>query len=205
MAVSKRELERTSSTIPYAPPSPRPLRADARRNRDLVLATALETFAAEGQTVSLDEIARRAGVGAGTVYRHFPTRESLLEAVVITRIQRLTDRARTLAAHPDPVETVYGFLSDILEEGAVKKDLVDALIGAGVDVTAVTGTANAQLHEALGNLLSRAREAGGVREGVSASDLMAVTASILITAQRSGGDHVLARRVFAVFRDGLRP
>lgn len=72
----------------------RPLRADARRNRERVLAAAQEAFAAEGISVPLDEIARRAGVGAGTVYRHFPTKEALFAAAIVDRVDRMTGRAR---------------------------------------------------------------------------------------------------------------
>ncbi|WP_330287170.1 TetR/AcrR family transcriptional regulator [Streptomyces sp. NBC_00576] len=190
------------SAIPYAPPPPRPLRADARRNRDQILAAALETFALEGHSVSLDEIARRAGVGPGTVHRHFPTKELLFEAVIITRIQRLTQKARALTGLADPVGVLFGFLFDVLEEGRAKKDLVDALIGAGVDVGEVTGPAALGLNEALGELLTRAQEAG-VREDVTVADLMAVMASTLIAAQRTG-DAQLPSRILAVYCDGLR-
>ncbi|MFD7736357.1 TetR/AcrR family transcriptional regulator [Kitasatospora phosalacinea] len=193
----------TDSSIPYAPPSPRPLRADARRNRDQILAAALETFALEGHSVSLDEIARRAGVGPGTVHRHFPTKEALFEAVVITRIQRLTEKARNLTAMPDPAAALFDFLFDVLDEGAVKKDLVDALIGAGVDVGEVTGAATRGLNEALGLLLSRA-QAAGIRQDVTVTELMAVMASTLIATQRSGHDPGLSRRVLQIFCDGLR-
>src|SRR3984885_11076494 len=80
----------------------RPLRADARRNRERVLEAARAAFGAEGSDVSLDEIARRAGVGAGTVYRHFATKEALFEAVVFDRIAELVEEARTLSKDPDP-------------------------------------------------------------------------------------------------------
>ena len=72
----------------------KPLRADARRNRDQLLAVAREMLAADGSSVSFDEIARRAGVGVGTVYRHFPTRSALFEAVIAVRVEQLTERAR---------------------------------------------------------------------------------------------------------------
>src|ERR1700722_14720405 len=80
----------------------RPLRADARRNRDRVLEAARAAFGAEGSGVSLDEIARRAGVGAGTVYRHFATKEALFEEVVFDRIEQLVEEARVLSDEPDP-------------------------------------------------------------------------------------------------------
>ena len=79
-----------------APVKPRPLRADARRNRERILAAATAAFAADGLSVPLDEIARRAGVGPGTLYRHFPAKETLWEAVLHDRLQRLADEAEAL-------------------------------------------------------------------------------------------------------------
>jgi AcrR family transcriptional regulator len=88
-----------------APVKPRPLRADARRNRERILAAATAAFAAEGLAVPLDEIARRAGVGPGTLYRHFPAKEALWEAVLYDRLQRLADEAEVLHRATDPSAT----------------------------------------------------------------------------------------------------
>ena len=85
----------------------RPLRADAARNRARVLEVAYDTFAAEGLTVPIDEIARRAGVGAGTVYRHFPTKEALVVAVAEDRVRRIAERARTLLAVEGPGQALF--------------------------------------------------------------------------------------------------
>src|SRR5260370_4133101 len=82
--------------------TPRAMRADARRNRARVLEVAQAVFATEGLAVPIDEIARRAGVGAGTVYRHFPTKEALFEAIVISRVERLTEEGGSLASAEDP-------------------------------------------------------------------------------------------------------
>ena len=99
----------------------RPLRADARRNRDRVLEAALAAFGTEGSDVSLDEIARRAGVGAGTVYRHFPTKEALFEAVVFDRIGELVEEARALLDDPDPGRAFSSFAERLACEGALKR------------------------------------------------------------------------------------
>ena len=96
----------------------RPLRADARRNRDRVLEAARAAFGAEGSDVSLDEIARRAGVGAGTVYRHFATKEALFEAVVFDRIGELVEEARALSDDPDPGRAFSSFVERLAREGA---------------------------------------------------------------------------------------
>ena len=113
----------------------RPLRADAARNRARVLEVAYETFAAEGLSVPIDEIARRAGVGAGTVYRHFPTKEDLFRAVVEDRIRRIVDEGRALLAAEDPGEALFAFLrSMVLQWGATDRGLADALAGVGIDI-----------------------------------------------------------------------
>src|SRR5580692_3923974 len=113
----------------------RPLRADAVRNRARVLEVAYETFAAEGLAVPIDEIARRAGVGAGTVYRHFPTKEDLFAAVVESRLQHIITAGRALLDNPGPGEALFAFLrSMVLDFGATDQGLVDALGGLGIDV-----------------------------------------------------------------------
>ena len=113
----------------------RPLRADAARNRARVLEVAYDTFAEEGLSVPIDEIARRAGVGAGTVYRHFPTKEDLFRAVVEDRIQRIVNEGRAVADGVKPGEALFVFLrSIVLQWGATDRGLADALAGLGIDV-----------------------------------------------------------------------
>src|SRR6476620_9438041 len=105
----------------------RPLRADAARNREKVLQAARQAFAESGYGVPLDEIASRAGVGPGTVYRHFPSKEALFEAVVTARITDLVSDARARADADDPGEAFFGFLARIAGEAAAKRDLPDAI------------------------------------------------------------------------------
>src|ERR1700730_19159475 len=105
----------------------RPLRADAARNRESVLRAAGEAFAEPGYGVPLDEIAARAGVGPGTVYRHFPTKEALFEAVVTARVQDLVADARARADAADPGDAFFGFLARIAAESAAKRDLTAAI------------------------------------------------------------------------------
>src|SRR3978361_2131767 len=113
----------------------RPLRADAARNRARVLEVAYDTFAAEGLSVPIDEIARRAGVRAGAGYRHFPTKEDLFRAVVADRIQRIVNDARALVAGDDPGQALFTFVrSMVLDWGATDRGLTDALAGLGIDV-----------------------------------------------------------------------
>jgi AcrR family transcriptional regulator len=178
----------------------RPLRADARRNRDRVLAAARQAFAEYGFSVPLDDIASAAGVGPGTVYRHFPTKEALFEAVSLARVQDLIADARDRVTAPDAGAAFDGFLVRLAQEASAKRDLPDALDGVGAGGMA---EAVAELHAAIGTLLVRAQEAGAIRTDLSVSDLVALFKGLLATV-RADPDPGLRERVFAVVRDGLR-
>jgi AcrR family transcriptional regulator len=190
-------------------PAARPLRADAARNRAKVLEAANEAFAAEGPGVALDEIARRAGVGAGTVYRHFPTKEALLQAVVSDRLHSLAAEAEARLAAPgtDPGEAFFGYFIEIIESGLEKADLTEALTAAGAGVGAETLAAGARLMAGLGTLLHRAQQAGNVRTDVSADDLHALAAAAIAAEKRAaaGPDPAPGGRMTRVICDGLRP
>jgi AcrR family transcriptional regulator len=183
---------------------PKPLRADARRNRDRLLEAARTAFAAEGLSVPLDEIARRAGVGPGTLYRHFPAKEALFEAVLHDRIQRLADQARALRSAPDAGAALLGFIDRLIAEATLKRDLVDALASVGADLNASLAETGAQLRSEIHHLLVRAQREGTVRDDISIADLMAIIAGMLFALQRRSGDQADPRRAVAVLRDGLR-
>lgn len=110
------------------------LRVDARRNRERVLEVATQAFATNGMEIPIDEIAQRAGVGVGTVYRHFPTKDALYEAVIVSYKQSLIEKARDMLNQDDPGSAFYGFLSQIVREGLNNKGLVDAIARSGVDI-----------------------------------------------------------------------
>jgi len=183
---------------------PKPLRADARRNRDRLLEAARTAFAAEGLSVPLDEIARRAGVGPGTLYRHFPAKETLFEAVLHDRIQRLADEAHALRSAPDAGAALLGFIDRLIAEATLKRDLVDALASAGSDLNASLAETGAQLRSEIQHLLVRAQRDGTVRDDIDIADLMAITAGMLFALQRRPGDQADPRHAVAVLRDGLR-
>ncbi|HUJ67534.1 MAG TPA: helix-turn-helix domain-containing protein, partial [Acidimicrobiales bacterium] len=119
------------------------LRADARRNRELILAAADAAFADEGLTVPVDEIARRAGVGTGTLYRHFPTKEALFEAVLVAHMDGLARYGQELAASDKPDEALFEFVGRLASEAASKRNLIDALSGAGFDIKATSSESKA--------------------------------------------------------------
>ena len=174
----------------------RPLRADAARNREKVLRAAREAFAESGYGVPLDEIAARAGVGPGTVYRHFPAKEALFEAVVTARLTDLIRDARDRAGADDPGEAFFGFLGRLAEEAAAKRDLPDAI--------SIAGSLREDMVAALDDLLVRAQRAGAVRAGVRAADLVALLKG-MFASLADGGDQARQDLVFAVLADGLRP
>ena len=178
----------------------RPLRADARRNREKVLRAARDAFAASGFGVPLDEIAAMAGVGPGTVYRHFPSKEELFEAVVTARLLDLIAAARALADDPDPGRAFFGFLGRFRQEVAAKRDLPDAI--------AIPGSLQDELRAALDLLLCRAQQAGAVRADITTPELMALLKGVLHTINDrtpGTGDEGRTGRLLAVVIDGLRP
>jgi AcrR family transcriptional regulator len=180
----------------------RPLRADAARNRARVLEVAYETFAAEGLSVPIDEIARRAGVGAGTVYRHFPTKEALFQAVIEDQIQRLVDDGYELLKSEGPGEALFTFLrSIVLQWGATNRGLVDALAGFGIDIASAAPDAEDAFLAVLGELLRASQEAGTARQDIGVREVK----SILVGCQAMEAyNSALAERVTEVVVDGLR-
>ena len=193
--------ERTTDAAEHAAkrtpdaPGARPLRADAARNREKVLQAARQAFAESGYGVPLDEIASRAGVGPGTVYRHFPSKETLFEAVVTARITDLVSDARARADAGDPGEAFFGFLARIAGEAAAKRDLPDAI--------SVSGSLREDLFAALDLLLCRAQQAGAVRAGIVTSDLIVLLKG-MFAGLAGSTDPAVHERVFAVLADGLR-
>lgn len=180
----------------------RPLRADAARNRARVLEVAYETFAAEGLSVPVAEIARRAGVGAGTVYRHFPTKEELFTAVVKDRMQHVVDDGYALLESDEPGTAIFTFLrSIVLQWGAADRGLVEALAGVGIGIEQAAPESEDALLTVLGELLRAAQRAGTARQDVGVPEVKA----ILVGCQAMQSyNSELAERVTDVVIDGLR-
>jgi AcrR family transcriptional regulator len=196
--------------VPERPPAARrgarEPRADARRNRERVLATAQRLFAAEGLGVPLDEIARRAGVGPGTVHRHFPAKEALYLAVAIDQIERLVTEAEALAATDDPA-ALFTLLSRMIANGAENVAVKSALVAAEFDLRTAAPEVAADLTRHVTDLLARAHAAGAVRDDVTADEVMALVAGAFAAIRHAGAETSPERsaHLARLILDGLRP
>ncbi|PWV81368.1 TetR family transcriptional regulator [Nocardia neocaledoniensis] len=148
------------------------LRADARRNRALVLAAAQRALAERGAAVSLAEVARRAGVGAGTVHRHFPTKTDLLEAVMQQRVDRLAALAGEHLADPDPGAAFFALCTHVIVTTPGNKDLCDLVQSDDGWPRALLRGAGNRFQRALGALLSAAQRQGSVRPDVTVAEVL---------------------------------
>lgn len=179
---------------------PRPKRADARRNYDKVIAAARSAFTEGGAETSLEGIARRAGVGIGTLYRHFPNRQALLEAVYVEEVQRLSATAAELAGL-EPWQALSTWLEGFVEYMVTKQALATELLDNVDPGAPLFLSCRASLYAAAGPLLERAQAAGVVRRDVELSDVIHLVGGIA-KMQSSGPEQVA--RVLAVALDGLR-
>ena len=188
------------------PPAARaPLRRDAQRNRDRILAATRAAFQERGLDVGVDEIARRAGVGMGTLYRHFPTKDALIDAIVDARFAELTASAERALEAPDAWEGFEAFLVSAVELQASDRGFKDALAARGRDEPRVKA-ARRKLHAVLDRLVARGREEGALRDDLAAEDvtvLLWATARVVErTADVAPGQPL---RFLAMHLDGLRP
>ena len=190
----------TSSGYVYGVAPPVVKRADAVRNRARILATAEDMFARDGLSVSVDDIARRAKIGIGTLYRHFPTKDALVAAIVIDRIGRVAERAEELHDAAEPGPALLGLLEQMVAEGAHKRDFVDALGGSDWLDTAAADAIKQRFRRALAKLLAKAQAAGSIRTDIAAPDLLALVRGVLA----SGADAKVRGKLLAVLLDGLR-
>jgi AcrR family transcriptional regulator len=181
----------------------RDIRADARRNRELVLRTASAMFTEEGMAVSLVRIAERAGVGAGTVYRHFPSKEELVEAVLAEVVSTFTGAADRWAQHAAPGDALIGFLTEVIEKSVAGEQVCDALTADHSWPRAVLGAEVSRFREAQHRLLRSAQRAGSIRADVRSEDLAAIVRGGA-ALQASHRDRARGRRWVRQLLDGLR-
>jgi AcrR family transcriptional regulator len=184
-----------------AKPTRRP-RADALRNRERVLEAAKAVFNAGGPEASLEAVARRAGVGIGTLYRHFPTREALFEAVYRREVRQLVDLAEHLKTEAAPVEALRRWMHANVEFVATKKGMSAALALAAHGSSDLFAYTFDSLTKAVGDLLNRAIEAGDIRSDISPEDLLRALVGLCYTQDKPGWQANVLRLV-DVFVDGL--
>jgi AcrR family transcriptional regulator len=193
-----------NSNLPPRASAARARRADAQRNVERLIAAARDAFAAHGPNASLDDIARAAGVGAGTLYRHFPTRLALFEAVYRDSVERLcADGERLLATEP-PAQALVDWLHGFVSVVSQKRGLAAALTEEGR-----TSELFAQCHALIdttgGRLLRRAKAAGEMRDDVALGDLLKMAKAFAYAAETSPEGPALADRLLVLAMDGLRP
>jgi AcrR family transcriptional regulator len=170
------------------------LRADALRNRARILDAAEAVFAESGPRGSTEEVARRAGVAIGTVFRHFPTKNDLLAAIMKRLLVRLVEDAGR--------HDLGTFFAHMVAQAAAKKTVVDLLAGDGVDIRLPDVVA--PLKQAVGKLLQQAQDAGTVADHVQLPEVMALLTSVCQGALHGGWDHQLQARTLAIISAGLR-
>jgi AcrR family transcriptional regulator len=178
-------------------------RADALRNRDLLLEAAKSVFSAGGPEASLEAVARTAGVGIGTLYRHFPTREALFEAVYRHEVQQLADLAERLKKERRPIEALRQWMRSIVKFVATKKGMSTALALAVSKDSDLVSYSSDRLARAIGLLMEQAIAAGEVRSDVSPEDLLRAIVGMCYTYDQPGWQKNVLRLV-DIFVDGLR-
>jgi AcrR family transcriptional regulator len=180
-------------------------RADARANRDRILDVAEEVFGKGGESASTEEVARLAGVGIGTVFRHFPTKAALLEAVLVRRLDRLREQAEALLGTADPGEAFLGIFDHLVAHAAAKTAITGALLDAGGDSDGDAARASDGLRRAVGALFCNAQQAGAVRDDVELPEVYALLVGASRAAARARLDEEARARLFTIIFDGLAP
>jgi AcrR family transcriptional regulator len=186
--------------------SDRPLRADAQRNRDKLLTVAVAAFAEHGIEASLEDIARRAGVGIGTLYRHFPTRQALLEAVYRDQVEELCASAREHSASAaSPAEALADWLRALMVFGATKRNLTSSLMsGPEGKRSEVAVSCSAMVRDAVSELLADAQRSGEIRPDVDAVDLLRLSHALSVAGELPSTHADQPDRLMRVLLDGLR-
>lgn len=178
------------------------MRADARDNRERILAAANEVFGTGGETASTDDVAKLAGVGIATVFRHFPTKQDLLHAVLTARLAALRDRARELSADPDPGAAFRTFFTECVTTAPTKLAIAAALLDAGPIEDGSLGVGD-EVRKAFAALLARAQHAGVIRSDIDWPEVWALMIGAS-RAETTAIDPAVRDRAIALIFDGLR-
>ncbi|MET9968662.1 TetR family transcriptional regulator [Streptomyces sp. NPDC006356] len=183
---------------------PAGMRADARRNHERLVTAARSAFAEHGTAASLEDVARRAGVGIGTLYRHFPNRDALLSAVFEDAVGDLLTRSHELLNAPEPCTALVTWLREMVTHAGEYRGLARSLMSVSTDTTSALSRCSGPIREAGGALLARAQEAGTVREDVAITDLLQLTHAIALAAEETPDDPGLADRLLMLTLRGLK-
>jgi AcrR family transcriptional regulator len=181
----------------------RPLRADAQRNRDKLLTIAVAAFAERGVDASLEDIARQAGVGIGTLYRHFPTRDALMEAVYRHQVELLCEAADDLVETQDADQALEAWMERFVEHVATKRGMAMALKSVIGKDSELFAYCHGRIRSSVQMLLANAVEAGAIRSDVEAADLLKALSGICLVSDQPGWQDQ-ARRLVSLLHDGLR-
>ncbi|MEU6237619.1 helix-turn-helix domain-containing protein [Kitasatospora sp. NPDC047058] len=181
----------------------RPLRADARRNREKILTAAVRMFAAEGLDVHLERIAKEAGVGSATLYRNFPTREALVEAVYRNEVAQLCDAAPALLATKPPHEALHAWTRLFLDYVTAKYGMIDALRAIAATGSSPYGHSREMIQAAITVLMDACAAAGTIRTDISPADLAAALEGIALTSA-GPEQRPRAERLLDLTLDGLK-
>jgi AcrR family transcriptional regulator len=182
------------------------MRADARRNYERLLKAALEAFAEHGEGASLDDIAKRAGVGSGTLYRHFPTRQALLEAAYVDTIEAIAARADEIAAELPPGEALVEWLNE-LAAGMIQVRGLKALLGSAVTdgSSAVVTACGDSVKSAAARLAEAAQREGTLRRDVEPIDVLRLAHGVATASELADAEGRHIRRYLLLLTEGLRP
>src|SRR6201992_1110469 len=187
-----------------AEPAARKTRTDAQRNRERILGVAKAAFAKSGANTSLDDVARQAGVGAGTLYRHFPTRDALLEAVYHTEVGKLAAAERELSEKLPPVEALRAWMLLFVDYIAEKHIIAPALNAFAGGPSKLYDSSRAQVTGAIEALVERAIKSGDIRKDLKAFDLLRALIGVSNVAAAPDGQQS-AKRLFDILILGSRP
>ncbi|WP_369201721.1 TetR/AcrR family transcriptional regulator [Streptomyces sp. PU-14G] len=187
------------------PEPERPLRADARRNRERIMTSAGELFADRGHDVQMEEIATRSGLGIGTLYRHFPNKQALLTAMVHARFQSMTDLARAAEQIADPGEAFETVLRGYLEAADGDAGFQLALMSSNELAGDGLEQQKAKFAESITRIINRAVEAGAVRPDLTIADFPLLTVGIMSTMYFKPGGNPDWRRHLDIALNGIRP
>jgi AcrR family transcriptional regulator len=180
------------------------MRADARRNYELLLAAAGAAFAEHGVEASLEDVARRAGVGIGTLYRHFPTRQALAQAVYRAQIEAICAQAEQLLTASSPGEALATWLQSLVDFGATKRGLAEFLKASMQDDGSSLTWSKDAMRSSGGALLARAQQAGVVRPDIEIGDLLRLAHAISWASESTPEGTAGANRCLSLLMDGLR-